>query len=128
MYDLNQLIYGSKTKQPVFDLECRNYLISNPKDKYTFIIAVCKKQLKFKKGNYAAIYPFLKDAKYYQNVYSAYKQCFIGLRLTNHDGNANSVQECEAMDIPVIHNQSDYGLKWGNIDDIIRHIKNVSTV
>ena len=50
------------------------------------------------------------------------------LRLTSHDGNANSVQECDAMEIPVIHNQSDYGLKWGNIDDIIQHIKNVSTV
>jgi len=51
-----------------------------------------------------------------------YKQCFIMLRLTTHDGNANSVQESEAMDIPVIHNQSDYGLKWKNVDDIIAHI------
>ena len=53
-----------------------------------------------------------------------YKQCFIMLRLTNHDGNANSVQECEAMNIPVIHNQSDYGLKWKNVKDIINHINN----
>ena len=44
------------------------------------------------------------------------------LRLTSHDGNANSVQECEAMNIPVIHNQSDYGLKWKNVKDIINHI------
>lgn len=51
-----------------------------------------------------------------------YKQCFIMLRLTTHDGNANSVQECEAMEIPVIHNQSDYGLKWKSVDDIIAHI------
>ena len=51
-----------------------------------------------------------------------YKQCFIMLRLTMHDGNANSVQECEEMNIPVIHNQSDYGLKWKNVDDIINHI------
>jgi hypothetical protein len=51
-----------------------------------------------------------------------YKQCFIMLRLTKYDGNANSVQECEAMNIPVIHNQSDYGLKWNNINDIINHI------
>lgn len=64
----------------------------------------------------------------WEDMPNIYKRCFIMLRLTNHDGNANSVQECEAMDIPVIHNQSDYGLKWGNIDDIIRHIKNVSTV
>ena len=51
-----------------------------------------------------------------------YKQCFVMLRLTKYDGNANSVQECEAMNIPVIHNQSDYGLKWNNINDIVNHI------
>ena len=44
------------------------------------------------------------------------------LRLTSNDGNANSVQECQAMKIPVIHNQSDYGLKWKTVDDIIQHI------
>ena len=51
-----------------------------------------------------------------------YKQCFIMLRLTEHDGNANSIQECNSMMIPVIHNQSDYGLKWKTVDDIIHHI------
>jgi len=56
-----------------------------------------------------------------------YKQCFIVLRLTMHDGNANSVQECEAMGIPVIHNQSDYGLKWKNIEDVITHISQCAT-
>ena len=48
-----------------------------------------------------------------------YAECFIGLRLTEHDGNANTVQEFEAMKIPIIHNQSEYGLKWKNINDII---------
>jgi len=48
-----------------------------------------------------------------------YKQCFIMIRLTSHDGNANSVQEYEAMGIPVIHNQSDYKLQWENVDDIV---------
>ena len=52
-----------------------------------------------------------------------YSRCFIGLRLTKHDGNANMVQEMEAMNIPVIHNSSDYGLKWNSVDDIISHIK-----
>ena len=40
-----------------------------------------------------------------------YASCFIGLRLTENDGNANTVQEFEAMNIPIIHNQSNYGLK-----------------
>jgi len=51
-----------------------------------------------------------------------YAKCFIGLRLTEHDGNANMVQEMKAMNIPVVHNQSDYGLKWKNVSDIIRYI------
>ena len=51
-----------------------------------------------------------------------YGECFIGLRLTEHDGNANMVQEMKAMNIPVVHNLSDYGLKWKSEDDIIRYI------
>ena len=51
-----------------------------------------------------------------------YGKCFIGLRLTEYDGNANMVQEMKAMNIPVVHNQSDYGLKWKNIEDIINYI------
>jgi len=58
----------------------------------------------------------------YENMPNIYSQCFMMLRLTNYDGNANSVQECVAMNIPVIHNQSKYGLKWNTIEDIIQHI------
>jgi hypothetical protein len=58
----------------------------------------------------------------YENMPKIYSQCFIGLRLTKYDGNANTVQEFEAMKIPIIHNQSDYGLKWDKIDNIINLI------
>jgi hypothetical protein len=58
----------------------------------------------------------------YESMPGIYKQCFIILRLTSRDGNANSVQECEAMGIPVVHNQSDYGLKWESIEDVVQHI------
>lgn len=58
----------------------------------------------------------------YEEMPKIYAECFIGLRLTEHDGNANMVQEMKAMNIPVVHNQSDYGLKWGSVDDIIRYI------
>lgn len=61
----------------------------------------------------------------WEDMPTIYKKCFIMLRLTSHDGNANSVQECEAMNIPVIHNQSDYGLKWKTVKDIINHINNL---
>ena len=62
----------------------------------------------------------------YENMPKIYSTCFIMLRLTKYDGNANSVQECEAMNIPVIHNQSKYGLKWNTLEDIINHIKSNS--
>ena len=58
----------------------------------------------------------------HENMPNIYSQCFIMLRLTKYDGNANSVQECEAMNIPVVHNQSRYGLKWNTVEDIINHI------
>jgi len=51
-----------------------------------------------------------------------YGECFIGLRLTEHDGNANMVQEMKAMNIPVVHNLSDYGLKWESVEDIVGYI------
>ena len=60
----------------------------------------------------------------YENMPGIYKQCFIALRLTEYDGNANTVQECQAMNIPIVHNQSNYGLKWSCCSDIIHHIKN----
>ena len=58
----------------------------------------------------------------YEEMPKVYAKCFIGLRLTKHDGNANMVQEMKAMNIPVVHNLSDYGLEWENVDDIIRYI------
>jgi hypothetical protein len=57
-----------------------------------------------------------------------YKKCCIMLRLTKQDGNANSVQECESMNIPVVHNLSDYGLKWNTSDDVVEHICNCKGV
>ena len=64
----------------------------------------------------------------YERMPSIYRQCSIGLRLTMHDGNANMVQEMEAMGIPVVHNQSDYGLKWESAEDVVRYIKENTTI
>ena len=58
------------------------------------------------------------DAKY-EDMPKVYAECRIGLRLTEHDGNANMVQEMEAMGIPVVHNQSEYGLKWKTVEDVV---------
>lgn len=52
-------------------------------------------------------YIFSNDLNYdYEDMPKIYTQCFIGLRLTKDDGNANMVQEMEAMNIPVVHNCS----------------------
>jgi hypothetical protein len=53
-----------------------------------------------------------------EEMYNIYKKCFIGLRLTASDGNANMVKEMECMEIPVIHNHSNYGLKWKTVVDV----------
>ena len=58
----------------------------------------------------------------YEKMPEIYAKCFIGLRLTEYDGNANTVQEMKAMNIPIVHNLSEYGLKWKNVDDIIKYI------
>jgi hypothetical protein len=62
--------------------------------------------------------------KKYEEMPEVYQQCFIGLRLTNKDGNANTVQEMGAMNIPVIHNGYEKNaLSWRNIDDVELRIR-----
>jgi hypothetical protein len=58
----------------------------------------------------------------YNKMPNIYSKCFIGLRLTKYDGNANTVQEFNAMNIPIIFNGNG-GIKWNNINDIIYIIK-----
>jgi hypothetical protein len=60
----------------------------------------------------------------YESMPGIYKQCFIGLRLTEYDGNANTVQEFQAMELPIIHNQSVYGIRWKTVDDVVNIINN----
>ncbi|MBA42745.1 MAG: hypothetical protein CMF62_01905 [Magnetococcales bacterium] len=72
-------------------------------------------------------FKFLKSSETkvnYTEMPKIYKQCFIGVRLTKHDGNANTVQEMGAMGLPVIHN-GDYKncLNWETEDDIELRIK-----
>ena len=61
--------------------------------------------------------------KEYNEMPEVYKKCFLGLRLTDNDGNANTVQEFKEMNLPIVHNQSEYGLKWNNETDIINYIE-----
>lgn len=58
----------------------------------------------------------------YNEMNTIYDKCFIGLRLCQVDGNSNTVQEMKLMNIPIIHNCSDYGIKWKTEQDIINII------
>jgi len=54
-----------------------------------------------------------------------YSRCFIGLRLTPHDGLPNTVIEMALLGIPCVYNGGLPGsLPWNNTADIRRHISN----
>ena len=90
-----------------------------------FIVACCKinhdrsiaKKIQMKYG-----------IKYYNKkelVEKIYPQCFIGLRLTKHDGLAATVQELGLLGIKTIHNgNSPSSLNYHNFDDVCKHIDN----
>lgn len=66
----------------------------------------------------------------YNEMPSIYSQCFIGVRLTKYDGNANTVQEFNLMDIPIIYNGQDNSvnyIKWDRTRDIINNILHENT-
>lgn len=59
----------------------------------------------------------------YNKMANLYKKCFIGLRLTKHDGSANTVSEMQKMGLNVVHNgEFNNTLPWKNTQDIITHI------
>jgi hypothetical protein len=71
-------------------------------------------------------YEFILANKYNLNdpiiAEELYKKCFIVVRLTEYDGFLPMVGQLEVMNIPIIHNFSEYGLKWKTIDDIKEYI------
>ena len=85
--------------------------------------------MKNKNGRYARKYPFLTKAVNYSDIYLAYQKCFIGLRLTKHDGNANTVQELGMCGIKSFYNGDsllESAIPWKNANDIIEKIENES--
>jgi len=65
------------------------------------------------------------ENKHMPNVYAS---CMCMLRLTLRDGNSNSVQECEAMGVPAIHNFSEYGIKWKTVNDVVQLLKKMCKI
>jgi len=58
------------------------------------------------------------------DIIKIYEMCFISLRLTEYDGNANSAQECGMLGIPVISNQDmNHCISWnGDNEEIERKV------
>jgi hypothetical protein len=61
-----------------------------------------------------------------EEIVKKYQECFISLRLTSHDGIANSVLECGLLGINTIYNDTkcSFTLSYNSIEDIINHIEN----
>lgn len=53
-------------------------------------------------------------------VFDLYKQCFIGLRLTEHDACAQTALEMKRIGLPIVHN-GDYDncIPWKTADDVV---------
>ena len=122
-FDMNlvnkKLFFPNKNKIKSNKIYCYNGTFGRPRpDTYggNLLIQLEKKLPQFK-------FIYSSNIKYsYEDMPKLYNSVFIVLRLTSQDGNANTVQECEAMNVPVVHNISKYGLKYKNIEDIINHI------
>jgi hypothetical protein len=61
-----------------------------------------------------------------EEIVKKYQECFISLRLTSHDGIANSVLECGLLGINTVYNDTKciFTLSYNSIEDIINHIEN----
>lgn len=61
-----------------------------------------------------------------EDLIKYYQRCFVSIRLSNHDGIANSVLEMGIMGIKTIYNDTKCpcALNYTSIDDIINHIEN----
>ena len=90
--------------------------------------SICDKVIEFINIKYKMKINFIRTSNFksfisQEELFKIYQKCFLGIRLTYHDGNANTVQEMQAINIPIIHNQSEYGLKWKNENDVIKIIE-----
>jgi len=72
--------------------------------------------------NFEIIYSSELDVKY-NDIYQIYQKCFIGLRLTEKDGNANTVIEMGKLGIPVIFNGDEINaISYDGSEDIVNKI------
>lgn len=100
---------------------------------YSTIIKIEKMfpKIKFFYCTNSVFYDKFRDSKFKcysrKELIDIYKKCFLGIRLTKHDGLAATVQELGCMGIKTIWNgNTPSALNYNTLDDIVLHIKNES--
>lgn len=127
--------YTSISNPVLYGGDVMRVLYEKLKKKYKFIIAVNNVQMMRHKKNPKAYannvrkYPYLKYAQTIkpEQVSLLYQKCFIGLRLTLHDGNANTTQEMGLCGIKCCFNGNaklPNAIRWKNVNDLVRIINN----
>jgi len=82
---------------------------------------------KIEKATGLKIYRTTKDTYTKDQLLEVYRKCFIGLRLTKHDGLPNTVLEMGMMGRKSIYNGGiPSSIRWRNIDDVISSITNIN--
>ena len=111
----------------LFPIHIKNPTIFKPVEKKGSKILLCESQI-FQQELIKELpeYEFLFCKKYDLNdpiiANELYRKCFIIIRLTEYDGYLPMVDQLESMNIPIVHNFSDYGLKWETINNVKNHI------
>ena len=111
----------------LFPIHIKDPTIFKPVEKKGDKILLCEPQI-FQQELIKELpdYEFLFCKKYDLNdpiiADELYRKCFIVIRLTESDGYLPMVDQLEAMNIPIVHNFSDYGLKWETINNVKNYI------
>ena len=112
---LNGIKYGENIySQLIKQFNNINFIFTTNRVAYSALI-------KSKKQNIYNIQYYTKK----QLIENIYPQCFIALRLTNHDGLSGTVQEMGCMGIKSVHNgDSPSSLPYTTYTDVCNHIEN----
>lgn len=103
-------LYGVKTVKKIKEIFPKTEFICTT-------TTLCYKKLKQE-------YPFIKCYEKCE-LPMIYAKCFIGLRLTSHDGLSGTVQEMGCMGIKSVWNGgTPSALSYTTLEDIIKHIRN----
>jgi len=135
-YNLSNIIYRSNLNlldkniwRKVNVLENNVYIYDGcMKKTEVYSCDICDKVVDILTNKYKNKISFIRTSDFksfipQQELFEVYKKCFIGLRLTYHDGSAQTVQEFKECNLPIVHNQSNYGIKWKDENDIIKTIE-----